>query len=149
MTAAALSNLVFRFIHIFSVIMFLGGVIYARQVLVPTLNSLPEDLRLQTASSIQKKYRATLFTLLVLIVASGFYNLIVAPKHTYTYQIWFGIKILLVLHILSAAIIWGISPYGDVNVGGKGKRRLLSIAISGIIVVFISAHLRSLTLQGL
>jgi hypothetical protein len=34
-------------------------------------------------------------------------------------------------------------------VAGKSKRRLVGIAISGLIVVLISAYLRSLTLRGL
>lgn len=142
-------HVLFRFIHISSVIALLGGMIYARQVLVPTLNSLPEDVRLETAGRAQRKYRSTLYTLLVLIVGSGLYNLLGGPKHTYGYQVWFGIKMLLVAHIISAAILWITSPYGDVTVAGKSKHRLVSIAISGLIVIFISAYLRSLTQQGL
>jgi uncharacterized membrane protein len=142
-------HVIFRFIHIGSVIALLGGIVYARQILVPTLNALPEEVRLEAATRAQRKYRSTLFTLLVLIVGSGFYNLLGGPKHTYSYQMWFGIKILLVAHIFSAAILWVTSPYGDVRVAGKSKHRLVSIAISGLIVVIISAYLRSLTQQGL
>jgi uncharacterized membrane protein len=148
-TPDLLYHLLFRFIHIGSVIAFLGGIVYARQVLVPTLNSLPEDLRLEASSRAQRKYRSTVFALLVLIIASGFYNLLGGPKHSYDYQVWFGIKMLLVLHIISAATLWATSPYGDVKVAGKSKRRLVSIAISGLIVVLISAYLRSLTQRGL
>jgi len=84
-----------------------------------------------------------------LILGSGVYNLLGGPKHSHAYQVWFGIKMLLVLHIISAAILWVTSPYGDVKVAGKGKRRLTGIAISGLIVVLISAYLRSLTQRGL
>jgi uncharacterized membrane protein len=142
-------HLLFRFIHISSAIALLGGIVYARQILVPTLNALPEEVRLEAAGRAQKKYRSTLFTLLVLIVCSGFYNLLGGPKHTYAYQMWFGIKMLLVAHIFSAAILWVTSPYGDVRVAAKSKHRLVSVAISGLIVVLISAYLRSLTQQGL
>jgi uncharacterized membrane protein len=148
-TPDLLYHLLFRFIHISSVIAFLGGAIYARQVLVPTLNFLAEDVRVEASRRAQKRYRNTLFTLLILIVGSGFYNLLGGPKHSYNYQVWFGIKMLLVAHIISAAILWATSPYGDVKVGGKSKRRLVSIAISGLIVVFISTYLRSLTQRGL
>jgi uncharacterized membrane protein len=142
-------RLLFRFIHIVSVILLLGGVVYARQVLVPTLNDLPEEMRKRAARETQERYRTTLFTLLFLIVGSGLYNFLTGPKHGETYQIWFGIKMLLVAHIAATAILWAISPYGDVIADGRGKRRLASIGISGILVVLISAYLRSLTQRGL
>jgi hypothetical protein len=144
-------HILFRYLHVASVILFLGGVVYARQVLSPVLNVLPEDLRMQAAAGAQLRYRATLYTLLLVIVLSGLYNFLTytGPKHGQTYQIWFGIKMLLVAHILVSAILWATSPYGDVTVAGKSKRRLLSIAISGLIVVLISTYLRSLSLAGL
>jgi len=144
-------HLVFRFVHIASVVIFLGGVFYARQVLVPVLNTLPEDVRMQSAAGSQIRYRTTLYVLLILIVGSGLYNFFsyAGPKHGQAYQIWFGIKMLLVAHILASAILWATSPYGDVTVAGKSKRRLMSIITSGLLVVLISAYLRSLTLSGL
>ena len=132
-------------------IVFLGGVFYARQVLVPVLDTLPEDVRMQSAAGAQIRYRTTLYVLLILIVISGLYNFLTypGPKHGQAYQMWFGIKMLLVAHIAATAILWGTSPYGDVTIAGKSKRRLASMAISGLMVVLISAYLRSLTLSGL
>lgn len=141
-------HVLFRFLHIASVILFLGGLFYARQVLVPVLNALPEDARMSSAAGAQLRFRTILWTLLILIVGSGLYNFFGA-KHSPTYHMWFGIKMLLVAHILATAILWGTSPYGDVSVGGKGKHRLTSMAISGLLVVAISAYLRSLTLGAM
>lgn len=151
MTPDFLLHLLSRFIHISCVVLFLGGVFYARQVLVPVLDTLPEDMRMQSAAGSQMRYRATLFTLLILIVLSGLYNFFsyAGPKHGQAYQIWFGIKMLLVAHVLATAVLWATSPYGDVSVAGKSKRRLLSLTISGLLIVLISAYLRSLTLSGL
>ena len=56
---------------------------------------------------------------------------------------------LLVLHILAAAILWATSPYGDIAIEGKGKRRLAGICISGLLIVLIGAYLRYLTSHGL
>jgi uncharacterized membrane protein len=150
-TPALLIHLLFRFIHIASVILFLGGVFYARQVLVPVLDVLPEDVRMTSAAGAQFRFRTVLWTLLVLIVGSGLYNFLTydGPKHTQAYQVWFGIKMLFVAHILASAILWGTSPYGDVTIAGKSKQRLASMLISGLLVVAISAYLRSLTLRGL
>jgi hypothetical protein len=150
-TPALLLHLLFRFLHIASVILFLGGVFYARQVLVPVLNLVPENIRMTSAAGAQIRFRVVLWTLLVLIVGSGLYNFLsfAGPRHTTAYQVWFGIKILLVLHILATAILWGTSPYGDVSVSGKTSHRLTSMTISGLAVVAISAYLRSLTMRGL
>jgi uncharacterized membrane protein len=142
-------HVLFRFFHTASVILLLGGVVYARLVLTPTLNSLPDDIRKRLARDAQERYRVTLFALLILIVGSGLYNFFTGPKHGQSYQIWFGIKMLLVAHIVASAILWATSSYGDVTIDGRSKRRLVSIAISGMIVVFISAYLRSLTQRGL
>ena len=136
-----------RFIHIISAIFLLGGVFYARRVLTPVLNVLPEDRRMQVAAGAQLRFRATLFTLVGLSLLSGVYNFLQNP-HSRQYHIAFGIKMLAVLHIYATAILWATSPYGDVDFAGKGKRRLLSITIAGMIVVFISAYLRSLTQRG-
>lgn len=148
MTPDLLLHTVSRFVHIISVIFLLGGVVYSRQVLVPVLNAVPENVRMQSAAGSQLRFRGTLYTLLALIVVSGLYNFFAGPKHGQDYQIWFGIKMLLVAHIVASSILWATSPYGDVTIAGKSKRRLLSTAISGIIVVAISAYLRSLTLRG-
>ena len=150
-TPLLLVHLLSRFLHIGSVVLFLGSVFYARQVLVPVLNVVPENIRMTSAAGAQLRFRVVLWTLLVLIVASGLYNFLSydGPKHTQMYQVWFGIKMLLVLHILATAILWGTSPYGDVAVGGKSSRRLASMVVSGIIVVAISTYLRSLTMRGL
>lgn len=142
-------HIIFRFIHIASVVTLIGGLFYARQVLTPVLNTLPEDVRGRTASESQRRFRTPLFVLLVLIVGSGLFNFFAGPHHGRDYQIWFGIKMLLVAHIVSAAILWATAPYGDVSIAGKGKRRLTGLVISGIIVIAISAYLRSLTLRGL
>ena len=151
MTFDLFVHLIFRFIHITAVILFLGGVVYARQVLAPTLDSLPEAYRSAASSRAQTGYRTTLYTLLLLIVGSGLYNFLTfaGPKHSRDYQMWFGIKMLLVLHILATAILWATSSPSDAAASAKGKRRLISLAISGLIVVFISNYLRSLTLRGL
>jgi hypothetical protein len=148
-SAAVFVNWLFRFLHVGSAVLFVGGVFYARRVLVPILNILPEDARMSSAAGAQLRFRAILWVLLVLLVGSGIYQLLTGPPHTPTYHAWFGVKMLLVAHILATAILWGTSPYGDVNIAGKGKRRLANMVISGGIVIAISAWLRSMTFRGL
>ena len=149
MTPDLVLHIIVRFIHISSVILLLGGIFYAWQVSGPLLNTLPENLRVELATASQLRFRGPLFTLVALIVGSGLYNFLTGPHHGREYQIWIGIKMLLVLHIAAVSIIWVTSPHGDVTVGGKSKRRLVSLGIVGLVIVAISAYLRSLTLRGL
>ena len=146
MTPDILLHLIARFFHIGGVIVLLGGVFYARQVLMPTLSRLPDDLRLSAATFSKKQFGGMLWTLLVLIVLSGFYNFYSysGPKHSPSYQMWFGIKMLLVLHVLATSILWATSAKIE-----KGGRRLLSLTISGFVIVLISNYLRSLSQRGL
>jgi hypothetical protein len=143
---AGLLHVFTRFLHIISAILLLGGAFYARYVLTPVLNVLPEDQRMPAAAGAQLRYRATLFTFVALSLLSGVYNFLQTP-HSPQYQMAFGIKMLFVLHIYATVILWATSPYGDVRFAGKNKRRLLSITLSGVIVVLISAYLRSLSLH--
>jgi hypothetical protein len=144
-------HVLMRFIHISSVILFVGGVVYARQIVFPLLDSMPQDLQIQSGARVQSRYRSTLFTLLTLIILSGLYNFLTfnGPKHSSSWQMWFGIKMLLVLHLLATGILWATSGYSDIAASAKSKKRLTSMAISGLIVVLISAYLRSLTQRGL
>ncbi len=144
-------HLISRFVHISSAILLLGGAFYARQVFLPVLSGLPSGQVDLAARTGQSSFRTTLWSLLVLIVLSGLYNFTTysGPKHTSSYQMWFGIKMLLVLHVLATAILWGTSRYSGETSIGKSNRRLLSMVISGFLIVFISAYLRSLSQRGL
>jgi hypothetical protein len=146
----ALLHTLMRFLHIGSVVALVGSAIYGRLVLTPVLNSLPEAERLQAASNAQNRFRTVLYVLLVLVVMAGLYNFLsyTGPKHSSAWQMWFGIKMVAVLHILGTSVLWAVSPYGDAKVADKGKRRLASLAISGLIAILISNYLRYLTQHG-
>lgn len=151
MAADILLHIISRFLHIGSVILLLGGVAYARLVLSPAMVSLPGETALQLATLSAQRFRTILYTLLTLIVLSGFYNYLTysGPRHTSSYQMWFGIKFLLVLHVLATAILWSTMPYREAAALLKAKRRLLSLTVSGFVIVLISAYLRSLSQRGL
>ena len=108
-----------RWLHIASVIILLGGVFYARVALG------------QMAAS----FKPVAYTAIGGILVSGTYNFLKKASSPPHYHMWFGIKILLVLHIFAATILY------------RGKTRALTgIVISGAIVIAISAWLRWLSL---
>lgn len=138
-----------RFMHIGSIVVLIGSAVYGSLVLNPVLNALPEEARAAAAAGAQNRFRTMVYLLLLFILGSGIYNLLTGPAHTPSWHMVFGIKILAVLHILASAVLWAGSPHGDITVNGKGKRRLAGLAISGIVVVFLSAVLRVMTQQGM
>jgi len=138
-----------RFLHIGSIVVLIGGAVYGSLVLNPVLNALPEETRASASTGAQNRFRNMVYLLLLFILGSGTYNLLTGPHHSSTWQMIFGIKMLAVLHIFATAVLWAGSPHGDVIINGKGKRRLAGMAISGIIVIFLSAILRSLSQQGM
>jgi hypothetical protein len=108
-----------RWLHLASIVVLLGGVFYARFAV----------------GDMAKGFKPMAYLAIGGILISGTYNFLsksVFPPH---YHMWFGIKILLVLHIFAATILY------------RGKTRALTgIVISGAIVLAISGWLRWISL---
>jgi hypothetical protein len=137
-----------RFVHIGSAAALVGGVLYARLAALPALSGLGTAEQAQTAQGAQTRFRITLFTLLVLIVLSGIYNYVGGQPHGAQWQMWFGIKMLLVLHFVATAIMWATSPVRDQAGLNKGKRRLAGMVISGFLAILAANYMHYLTLHG-
>jgi uncharacterized membrane protein len=132
-----------RWIHIASVITLIGGYIYARFVLAPALATFPPSQAEAVGAAVVRSFRGLLYTVLVTVIGSGIYNFAMKGSYPPGYQMWFGIKMLLVLHIAASAILYSVRESGQ----AKRNRTALSIAISGLVVVAISAYLRYLSLR--
>lgn len=137
-----------RFLHIGSVVVLIGSIFYARFALKPAIEAVSGEPRRQLAAGIQARFRTWVLVMLLFILGSGMYQLLAGPKHTASWHMWFGIKILLVLHILVVSVLWATSPYGDIAIDGKGKNRTTSLAIVGIITILVSTMLRTLSWMG-
>ena len=115
----AILPIAMRWLHIASVIVLLGGVFYARFA----------------AREMTAGFKPMAYVAIGAILVSGTYNFLNKSFYPPHYHMWFGIKILLVLHIFAATILY------------RGKTRALTgIVISGAIVIAISGWLRWLSL---
>ena len=104
-----------RWLHFASIAVLLGGVFYARFAI----------------GDLAKGFMPMAYAAIGGILVSGTYNLLSKPVVPPHYHMWFGIKILLVLHIFAATVLY------------RGKTRALTgIVISGAIVIAISGWLR-------
>ncbi|HML17013.1 MAG TPA: hypothetical protein VK419_08300 [Bryobacteraceae bacterium] len=110
-----------RFVHIASVIVLLGGIYYARFA----------------AGEMSLRFKPVIYTVIVTILISGLYQFLTKPLYPATYQMMFGIKVLLALHVFAAAVLYR-----------KGKERALTgVVISGALIVAISSYLRYISLK--
>jgi putative copper export protein len=127
-----------RWLHITSMLSLLGGILYARFVMIPSESGLSPDARQILNEATARHFRSIVFAATGGLVLSGLYNYMLKPGHSPTYHMLFGIKILLVLHVLSVAII-ATAPNNP-----RRARQLFGAAISGLVVVAISAYLKGI-----
>lgn len=125
-TASLVLGLLMRWIHITSVVILIGGIFYARFF-----------------CSFSPRFRAWVYAAVIALVGSGLYNFLTKAAYPPGYHMWFGIKMLLVLHIVATALMLTM-PTND---EGKRARRMTGIVGSALVVFMISAYLRWLSLS--
>ena len=127
-----------RWLHLSSVVTLLGGILYARFVMNPASSTLAPDARAALDNQAAKRFRALVFAAMTLLVLSGTYNFLYKNPQMSLYHALFGVKILLVLHVFAVAIL-ASSPNNP-----RRARQMFGAAISGIVIVLISAYLKGI-----
>ena len=125
-TSNAVLGVLFRWVHITSVVILIGGIFYARFC----------------AGDLSEKFRSWTYAAVLLLTASGLYNLLTKAAYPPGYHMWFGIKMLLVLHIFVVALLAAVRPAEP----GKRARWMTGIVASALVVFLISAYLRWISL---
>jgi uncharacterized membrane protein len=129
-------TLTMRWLHITSVALIIGGMLYAWLVIVPGAELLAADARSKLAVQSTARFRPLLVAAMGALLVSGIYNILITPGHTPRYHMLLGIKLLLALHVFATSFLL-VQKHDD-----KGKRRMASIAIAGMVIILISAYLR-------
>ena len=137
----AVLAVVMRWVHIISVITLLGGMIYARYVLAPALSGLPDPAKNDLLARTAAGFRSLLLLTVLTILLSGLYNLITKANVPHGYHMWFGIKMLFVLHIFAVSFLLARSSVSE----EKRNRLMTGVVMSGLLVTALSAWLRYLT----
>jgi uncharacterized membrane protein len=126
-----------RWLHIASVATLVGGMLYGWLVLVPADAVLAVDARKALHERTAGLFRPLLFGAIAALLVSGAYNLATNPGHHLRYYILLAIKLLLVAHVFAVGIVL-------VTKNPEHRGRLLAgSAISGLIIILISAYLRT------
>jgi putative copper export protein len=132
-----------QWLHLSAAVIGIGGIAYARLVVVPSLAGLPPEPRTALLSQLVTRMRPISFGVVGVLLLTGLYNLLVHLQgHTTTYHIALGIKILLALHVFATAFLLavpvGVNPARD----ARRPRLMAGMVISGVIILLISAFLR-------
>jgi uncharacterized membrane protein len=127
-----------RWVHISSVVTLIGGIVYARFVMIPAAGSLSSDAQTALDKGTAAHFRPAVFAAMTGLVLSGIFNYLSRPGHSVLYHAFFGVKILLVLHVFSVAIL-ATAPNNP-----RRARQLFGAAVSGLTIVLISAYLKGI-----
>lgn len=125
-----------RWLHITSVATLIGGMLYGWLVLVPATALLAADARKALTDKAAALYRPLVFSAIASLLISGAYNLATNPGHQTLYYILLSVKLLLAAHVFAVGVLL-------VTKNPEHRGRLLAgSAISGLIIILISAYLR-------
>ena len=94
-------------------------------------------------SKLAPAFSSKILVLTGALFASGLYNFLTKSSYPPGYHMWFGIKFLLALHVLSMLILLTRRNIEE----SKQRRWMTSILYSGAAVIVISAVLRWITLN--
>jgi len=134
-------SVIMRWLHLTSVVVLIGGVLYARFVIAPALATLTAQEQETLASATAERYRSLLWLAILLLTATGLYNMIMNVSRGALYQSLLGIKLLLVLHVFAVGFLI-VKPKNP-----KRSRQMTGLVISGLVIIALSAVLRQLHLN--
>ena len=125
-----------RWFHITSVATLIGGLIYGRLVLARGAELFASDSHNAFEERAAAAFRPLVYAAVSALIVSGVYNIFANPGHSPRYHMLLGIKLLLVAHVFAVSLL-------AVRPDRPGRARLMaSGAISGLIIIAISAYLR-------
>lgn len=132
-----------QWLHIGSVLVALGGVIFVRLFLIPSLKTLDRAQAPVLLGKISSQFNKILWTCIGFILISGVYNIAsTSPPFSRWYTFVLSLKILLalVLFTISFALTLPVSAFLEIQ-RNRPKWLLVNIAL-GTIIIFLSAYLR-------
>jgi len=136
----------FRWLHVGTAIVLLGGSVFMRFVLMPAAEKLPSDAHETLRGHVRAVWKVFVHVGVTLLLASGLYNYIAVmiPQHRRDalYHALMGIKILLALAVffLAEALV-GRAPAFE-GLRQKVKLWLGVIVLLGALIVAISGFLK-------
>lgn len=131
---AAFLGILMRWVHIASAVALLGGVWHARFAVYPAGAD---------NETVWRRFAPWLISAVAGLLGSGLYNLVTKPEFPPGYHVWFGVKVLLALHVFAVAFL-----LARVSASASKRARWMSgVAVSGAVILAISAYLRWISIH--
>jgi uncharacterized membrane protein len=140
-TLLELVNVILRWLHIASAAVLVGGLIYARVVVIPAIRALPEESRSAWRPAAGAGFRPLVLAGFAGLVVSGLFSFLTAPGHTLRYDLLLALKLLLAAHVITVAFIL-TGPDARPEREARRPRMLAGAALSGLAAILIAAYLR-------
>lgn len=139
-------NVLFRWLHVGTAIVVLGGSVFMRFVLMPAAAELPDDQHEALRGRVMGRWKKFVMIGIALFLISGFYNYIVVsiPKHKgdKLYHPLIGTKILLafVVFFIASALTGRAAAFEGIR--KNAKKWLLILILLAFTIVCISGVLK-------
>jgi len=135
-------NVAMRWLHISSMMVLLGGILFARFVVEPSLAPLAADTRSQVGEAMAARFRSLMYYAIGILLLTGLYNLFlnISGKPP-LYHALLGVKLLAALHVFAVGFLI-VQPRNP-----KRTRLMTGVVISGLIILAVSAWLRQIHLN--
>ncbi len=126
-----------RWLHISSMATLIGGILYGRLVMAPSIATLSPDAQDALSGQAASRFRPLVVASMIGLIISGIYRVLITPGHRPMYHMLLGIKLLLALHVFAVAILI-VKP-----INPRRTRMMTGVLISGLAIILISAWLSS------
>ena len=135
-------DVMMQWLHLLGAAIAVGGACYGAAIVRPAAEALSADARAKLIAGVVERARPLAFGVIGVMLLSGFYNLMtkMAGKPP-AYHAVLTVKLLLALHIFTVLFLLatpvGVNPARD----AKRPRLLRGAAISGVVLLLLSAVL--------
>ena len=130
-----MTGVIMQWLHFSSLATLIGGILYGRLVMLPSIAALAPDAREALADRAAVAFRPLILAAICGLVVSGVYHILTHPGHTTKYHIVLGVKLLLAAHVCAVALL--VARPGHPRRG----RLMTGAAISGLAIIAIAAYL--------
>ncbi len=122
-------------LHIFCAVALVGGALAWGLLAMPGVQQLETATRAKVENAMAASWRPVAVYAMLGLLISGIFNLVHTAPHTPRFQMVFGFKMLLVLHVFAVTLL-ATRPDNP-----RRSRQLMGVALSGAGIVILSVVL--------